>query len=113
MMEPEDLPDFEDQVDRKEMGLYPKYDVIRRSSGELVTEPVFVMNPRTDPHARAALRGYAEDVGEDGHEALARDIYEWIDAVEAVERARADRDAEGEARITQKLDDLDRQSRGL
>jgi hypothetical protein len=71
------MPDF-DEVDKRQMGLYPKYDVIKRETGELVTEPVFVLNPQTDPLAMVVLDLYASLAFMDGFDPLAEDIHEWV-----------------------------------
>lgn len=79
-MEPEDMPELEDDVftaTAKAMGLYPKYDVIKRTTGELVTDPVFVLNPQTDPLALVVLDLYAGLALMDGYTELANDIGAW------------------------------------
>lgn len=62
-------------------GLIPrKYDVVK-SDGTPVTGDYFVLRPGRDPHAAAALRAYANSVGEDNPE-LARDLFAWLDSIE-------------------------------
>ena len=76
MTESEDIePGLEDVA--KNMGLYPKYDVIKRTTGELVTQPVFVLNPQTDPIALVVLDLYAGLALMDGYTELANDLNHW------------------------------------
>lgn len=43
---------------------YPKFRVIRRSTGdELDPTTTFTLLPNKDPHARVALKAYADSVG--------------------------------------------------
>jgi hypothetical protein len=67
-------------------GLQPrKYDVLR-SDGTRVDGDYFVLRPGRDPHARKALRAYANSVGADDPD-LARDLFDWLDSLGVVERA--------------------------
>lgn len=59
-----------DTTDRTR-GLYAKYDV-RRRDGK-AKGPYFVLAYRTDPHARAALRAYADSCRAE-YPALAADL---------------------------------------
>lgn len=67
----------------KTMGLYPKYDVIHRMRGELVTDPTFVLNPVNDPLARVAIRAYARAAHDAGYEPLAQDLTAMLYRIEA------------------------------
>lgn len=70
-------------------GLIPhKYDVLK-ATGEPVTGDYFVLRPGRDPHAAAALRAYANSVGEDNPE-LARDLFAWLDSIEGTLEAHDD-----------------------
>jgi hypothetical protein len=40
-------------------GFYDKFQVIRRETGEEVTQATFTLIPERDPHALAALEAYA------------------------------------------------------
>lgn len=70
-------------------GLQPrKYDVIK-ADGTPVDGDYFVLRPGRDPHAAAALRAYANSVGQDDPE-LAHDLFIWLDAIEGkVEHAES------------------------
>jgi hypothetical protein len=41
-------------------GYYDKFQVTRRETGEEITGPKFTLLPDHDPHARVALRAYAD-----------------------------------------------------
>lgn len=83
MTDPEEiLANIEADID-KTMGLYPKYDVINRQKGELVTEPCFVLKPTTDPLARVAIRAYARAAHDTGYEPLAQDLIGLLYRIEA------------------------------
>jgi hypothetical protein len=56
-------------------GLYNKYLIIIRESGQEAQGDYFVLKPSSDPAARAALVKYADQTA--NHE-LAKDIYEWL-----------------------------------
>ena len=61
----------------RERGLYEKYVVINRETGEEVHD-AFVLRPATDRAARTALSIYGDIMYEQGNEALARDIEAWV-----------------------------------
>ncbi|MBK8035273.1 MAG: hypothetical protein IPK17_38375 [Chloroflexi bacterium] len=67
-------------------GLYQKYIITKRETGEEVKRPAFVLLPDRDPHARAALRAYADAVEAD-NPALAADLRSWMDSVEPQPKA--------------------------
>lgn len=105
MMEPEDVGDS--GVDPKNMGLFAKYDVTNKRTGEPVTEPVFVLKPESDPLSRVALRHYAVAAFQEGYENLAQDIYNWLEKLEAkeLEKKRIERDKLSNLeKMTEKLD---------
>jgi hypothetical protein len=52
---------------------YNKFLVVRRETGEEVTEPTFTLIPSHDKHAKVALLAYA-DACEDDNPALANDL---------------------------------------
>lgn len=58
-------------------GYYSKFTVIRRETGEEVTDATFTLIPASDPHARVALAAYAEACEED-NPGLARDLRELL-----------------------------------
>lgn len=64
-------------------GLYEKYRV-QRTDGKPLTGRVFVLQPETDPHARAALRAYADSLSASNPENthLIDDILHWLAALE-------------------------------
>ena len=71
-------------MDDKERGLYSKYHVqkiVDKGNGQ-ATEPVedwvFVLNPRTDPIARFALRAYAVAAESKGYHALGAELREKL-----------------------------------
>ena len=64
-----------------EKGLYPKYTIIKNSTGEEVKRPSFILLPENDPHARAALRAYSDSVAAD-NAGLASDLRTWIEVIE-------------------------------
>jgi hypothetical protein len=59
-------------------GYYEKFTVIRRSTGEEVSEFRFVLVPGHDPHAVVALRAYADSV-EGENPQLASELRERLD----------------------------------
>lgn len=65
----------------KERGLYPKYYVQKIVGNDLleVNDPVFVLNPQTDPIAAGALEFYADQAYDAGFHQLAEDIWDWLD----------------------------------
>jgi hypothetical protein len=71
-------------VNDKNKGLYPKYHVEKivdkgnGQSSEPVEDWVFVLNPKTDPGARFALRAYAVWAERHGWHRLAADIREQL-----------------------------------
>jgi len=67
-------------------GLYRKYRVIKRGTGQEITGPVFVLRPDRDPAAREALLTYARTTP---NKVLAEDIESWLAAKE--EEIRFDR----------------------
>jgi hypothetical protein len=64
-------------------GVYRKYDVFK-SDGTPVDGDYFVLRPGRDPHAAAALRAYANSVGQENPE-LARDLFAWLETIGTVE----------------------------
>lgn len=60
-------------------GLYGKYYV--EKDGEPVTE-CFVLEPRGDAAARAAIQAYADETDDDE---LARDLRSWVDELDPVD----------------------------
>lgn len=56
-------------------GLYNKYQIINRETGKEVEGERFVLNPLSDPAARAALEAYARATS---NEQLEQDIYAWL-----------------------------------
>jgi hypothetical protein len=64
-----------------ERGLYQKYRVTRGSDGGLCSGRFFVLKYDTDPHARVAVRAYADSV-EEQNPTLARDIRLQIAIIE-------------------------------
>lgn len=65
----------------KERGLYPKYVVLKRiddQTVETVDDWVFVLNPKTDPGARFALKAYAVWCRIYGHHKLSDEISEKL-----------------------------------
>lgn len=56
--------------------LQHRYDVVKRSTGEAVTD-CFVLVPGKDVHAREALKQYARSVRYENAE-LANDLYRWL-----------------------------------
>lgn len=58
-------------------GLYEKYIVINRGTGEEVYD-AFVLRPVTDRAARTAMSIYGDIMREQGKDALARDIEAWV-----------------------------------
>jgi hypothetical protein len=63
-------------------GLYAKYKIISNSTGEEVKRPSFILFPDHDPHARAALRAYADSVEKSNPE-LAIDLRAWMDTIDS------------------------------
>lgn len=59
-------------------GLYNKYQIINRETGEESEGDYFVLKPATDPAARAALMAYAEATD---NEQLAIDITIWLSSL--------------------------------
>jgi hypothetical protein len=70
-------------------GLSDQYVVVDRMSGE-EARGVFVIDPVNDPHARAALIGYAHDVEEDDWK-LANDLRLLVQKLETADRAQRQR----------------------
>lgn len=71
--------------------LYQKYSVVKNTWPPGVYLPdhdhqYFVLAPRTDQHARNALRHYALSCGTQCPQ-LAKEILEWITAIEEVDKA--------------------------
>lgn len=62
-------------------GLFPKFAVRHHSRGPLPDGDVFVLVPRRDPAAAAAVRAYANATDDP---ALADALHRWMDAVEGV-----------------------------
>lgn len=82
--DPEDiLAAIRSDIDPKTLGLFPKFDIIHRERGELVTDPCFVLNVKTDPIARVAVRAYARAAHDAGYEQLAQDLTAMVYRVEA------------------------------
>jgi len=59
----------------KETGLYHKYKVIKRSTGEEVTSGCFVLIPAKDKVARKAIYTYAKETDD---EELREDLLAWM-----------------------------------
>lgn len=72
----------------EQQGLYQKYTIIKNSTGEEVKRPAFVLLPESDPHARIALRAYADAV-EANNPVLASDLRSWMDSIEPQSKAAA------------------------
>lgn len=77
-------------------GLYPKYEVRKADTGEVVTD-CFVLRPDRDPAARSALVTYAR-VTED--EALARDLRRWAHEIQT-EAIAASADAKNQSGVSE------------
>lgn len=60
-------------------GLYNKYQIINRETGQEAEGDYFVLKPAKDPAARAALMAYAEVTD---NEQLAMEITFWVSAIE-------------------------------
>lgn len=56
-------------------GLYNKYQIINRETGQEVEGDYFVLKPSKDQAARVALHAYAEHTH---NKLLANDIYAWL-----------------------------------
>ena len=54
-------------------GFYDKFQVVRRTTGEEVTDATFTLIPAHDPHALPALLAYADSVASSNPD-LARDL---------------------------------------
>lgn len=67
----------------EQQGLHPKYKVTKRDGPTDPDAEYFVLRVDTDPHARAALRKYADSIYLENH-TLACDLYDWLDRVEPV-----------------------------
>lgn len=63
----------ESQISQK--GLYNKYQIINRETGQEADGQYFVLKPAKDPAARAALMAYAEATD---NEQLAVDVTAWL-----------------------------------
>jgi hypothetical protein len=61
-------------------GLWQKYNVIDRFSGDMVNEPTFTIKVNSDPHAEAALLAYARSVQNENPQ-LAREIMDYFQVV--------------------------------
>jgi hypothetical protein len=64
-------------------GYYEKFKIVRNDTGEEITEFRFVLipgPPSNDPHARVALRAYADSCDSE-NSALARELRERLDAL--------------------------------
>ncbi|WP_036648353.1 hypothetical protein [Paenibacillus wynnii] len=59
-------------------GLYNKYQIINRETGQEADGNYFVLKPTADPAARAALMAYAESID---NQQLAMDITVWISSL--------------------------------
>lgn len=73
----------------EKQGLYPKYTIIKNSTGKEV-EDAFVLKPGTDKHARAALRAYANSIRRENPD-LARDLDAWLIGIGTEESIREER----------------------
>src|SRR5690554_792173 len=62
-------------------GLFNKYQIINRETGEEVEGQYFVLKPEKDHAARAALEKYAEITN---NEQLEQDIYAWLHSLPKV-----------------------------
>jgi hypothetical protein len=63
-------------MDMTKYGLYNKYTVINKETGEETTDRLFILKPDKDPAARAALKAYAAATD---NEKLAKDLIHWAD----------------------------------
>lgn len=63
-------------------GLYNKYQIINRETGEEAQGEYFVLKPANDPAARAALRAYARVTDNDQ---LSEDITAWLSGMPKLE----------------------------
>lgn len=70
-------------------GLYAKYSIIKKSTGEEV-EDAFVLKPVTDKHARQALRAYANSVRSENPD-LARDLDAWLIGIGTEQKLQEER----------------------
>lgn len=62
-------------MDDKRKGIYRKYKVERVDGSDKHKDcEYFVLDPKHDPHARVALKAYANSCEADGYLTLARDI---------------------------------------
>ena len=66
-------------------GLEARYEVrkINDTTGKHADCRYFVLDPQHDPIARTAIGHYATSARLDGHEALYRDLMDWIAALDA------------------------------
>lgn len=64
------------------LGLYNKYKILKRATGQEAEGEFFVLKPGEDAAARAALRAYADATD---NKELARDIRTWMNAIEEVQ----------------------------
>lgn len=65
-----------------ERGLYNKYQIIKRETGQEAEGEYFVLKPAKDPAARAALVAYAEATS---NEQLGIDILKWLSSLPRLE----------------------------
>lgn len=65
-------------------GVMERYKVVDRETGEEV-KGLFVIDPITDPHARAGLMAYARSVGDDNFQ-LSMDLMVYITRLNETER---------------------------
>ncbi|MFF2016242.1 hypothetical protein [Paenibacillus sp. NPDC058177] len=79
-------------------GLYNKYQIINRETGQEADGQFFVLKPASDPAARAALVTYAEATS---NEQLGIDISTWISILPKLAKCDwCDTDVKGETELT-------------
>lgn len=62
----------------QDRGLYNKYQIIKRETGQEAEGEYFVLKPVKDPAARAALEAYAEATN---NENLRVDLFAWLETM--------------------------------
>lgn len=62
----------------QDKGLYNKYQIINRETGQEAEGEYFVLKPAKDPAARAALEAYAEATN---NENLKVDLFAWLETM--------------------------------
>lgn len=66
----------------QEKGLYNKYQIINRETGQEADGDYFVLKPAKDSAARAALMAYADATD---NEQLAMEITFWVSSIEGTQ----------------------------